>query len=107
MLWAWALGAAGGSRGAGGALVVLAAVWSALAQGAVGLVACPPPCGGATRLQDAAQFLSFVLGAWVASATARSFGEGAGRISPWPTVFALALIAGSFVLQGTAFLAAR
>jgi hypothetical protein len=105
MLWAWALGAAGGSRGAGGALVVLAAVWSAL--GAVGFAACPPPCGGATRLQDAAQFLSFVLGAWVASATARSFGEGAGRISPWPTVFALALIAGSFVLQGTAFLAAR
>jgi hypothetical protein len=107
MLWAWALGAASGSRGAVAALVVFAAVWSAFAQGAVGFAACPPPCGGTTGLQDAAHFLSLVLGAWAGFATARAFGEGAGQVSPWPTVFAVTLIAGSFALQGMAFAATR
>jgi len=107
VLWAWALGAAAGSRGAVAALVVLAGAWSAFAQGVVGFVACPPPCGGATGMQDAAHFLSLVLGAWASIGTARAFGEGAGRVSWWPTVFAVALIVTGFVLEGMTFATTR
>ena len=89
------------------ALVVLAGAWSAFAQGVVGFVACPPPCGGATGIQDAAHLLSLVFGVWASFGTARAFGEGAGRVSWWPTVFAIALIVTGFVLEGMTFAATR
>jgi len=98
---------AAGSRGAVAALVLLAGAWSAFAQGVVGFVACPPPCGGTTGMQDAAHFLSLVFGAWASVGTARAFGEGAGRVSWWPTVFAVALIVAGFVLEGMTFATTR
>jgi hypothetical protein len=106
-LWGWALGAAAGSRGAVASLVILAGGWAAMGQGLIGFVACPPPCGGATGIQDAAHFLSLVVGAWAAYATARVFGESPGPIGWWPSVIAVALIAGGFALEGLVFAATR
>lgn len=106
-LWGWALGAAGGSRGPVAALVVLAGVWGALGQGVAGFAACPPPCGGATGLQDAAHLLSAVFGTRAAWLTIRAFTESAGHVSWWPSVFAFALIAAAFALQGMTFAATR
>jgi hypothetical protein len=106
-LWGWALGAGSGSRGAVAALVIFAGIWSAFAQGVVGLAACPPPCGGAIGLQDAAHLFSLALGAWAALATARALRESAGAISWWPSLFALALIAAGFALEAMTYSAAR
>jgi hypothetical protein len=106
-LWAWALGAAGGSRGPVAALVIFAGGWAATAQGLVGLASCPPPCGGSPGLRDAAHLLSLVFGSWAAYATARALRESAGAISWWPSIFALALTAAGFVLQSMTFGATR
>jgi hypothetical protein len=102
-LWAWAIGAAGGNRGAVAALVIFAGIWSAFAQGIVGLAACPPPCGGTLGLQDAAHLLSLVFGGWAAFATARVSRESAATLSWWPSIFALAFIVAGFVLQAMTF----
>jgi hypothetical protein len=106
-LWGWALGAAAGSRGAVAALVVMAGLWAAFAQGLVGFAVCPPPCGRATGLQDAAHFLSLAFGSWAAVVTLRALRESGGRLGWWPTIFALVLIGASLALQGAAFAANR
>jgi hypothetical protein len=106
-LWGWALGAAAGSRGAVAALVVMAGVWAAFAQGLVGFAVCPPPCGGATGLQDAAHFLSLAFGSWAAVVTLRALREGSGSLGWWPTIFGLALIVASLALQGAVSAASR
>lgn len=102
-MWAWALGAAGGSRPAVVVLFVMALFWSAFAQGVVGFVACPPPCGSATGFQDATHLLSLVFGGWAAYLTWRAAREGGGPRFGWPVVYALALIVASFALQGLTF----
>jgi hypothetical protein len=106
-MWSWALGAAGGSRGAVAALVVFAGIFGAFAQGIVGFAACPPPCGGATGLQDAAHLLSLVFGAWAAAGTVRALRESAGALGWWPSIFALALIVAGSALGAMTFGASR
>ncbi len=92
--WALALAfAASGDRGALLAVAILAAYWAMLANGAIGLVLCRPPCSVAWPYQDLAHIASLALGAAATALTVGAFRAGTGAVHrSTPLVTALLLV---------------
>lgn len=111
LLYAWwgvsfAWAGSPGARAVGLAgLLVLAFVWSFLANGVVGVAACPPPCSAAWPYQDIAHFGNIIFGGLASAATWRAvrFNSGPAR---WPVALTgVGLTVAILTLQGVLFAA--
>jgi hypothetical protein len=111
LLYAWwgvsfAWAGSPGARAVGLAgLLVLAFVWSFLANGVVGVGACPPPCSGAWPYQDIVHFGNVIFGGLASAATWRAVRLNSGP-ARWPVALTGAgLTVAILALQGVLFAA--
>ena len=90
-------------------LFTLAFLWSFLANGLAGLIACPIPCPGAAPYQDITHVGSIIFGMSASYTAWRGLRAEAGRqAAVWPvTLAALAITAAIFALQGMLFYTSR
>jgi hypothetical protein len=95
-----------GARAAGLAgLLVPAFLWSFVANGLVGVAACPPPCSGAWPYQDIAHFGNVIFGGLASAATWRAVRLNSGP-ARWPAALTgVGLTVAILALQGVLFAA--
>jgi hypothetical protein len=111
LLYAWwgvsfSWAGASGARAAGLAgLLVLAFLWSFVANGLVGVAACPPPCSGAWPYQDIVHFGNVIFGGLASAATWRAVRLNSGP-ARWPAALTgVGLTVAILALQGALFAA--
>ena len=75
-----------GTRAAILSLALISGIWTALANGVVGIAACPIPCAGAAPYQDVAHVASAVIGSAAAWYAWRVYRRTAGPITPVRTL---------------------
>ncbi len=80
-------------------LLLLTVMWSFLANGVAGMVACPPLCRSAFPYMDIAHISSLIFGGLAAYTTWRRIKTTSGPIDWWLPGYTIILLLATFVFQ--------